>query len=60
MLLFAEKTKSFNFLLPPDEPPTPGAEGQSEKVPVENSDQPSDAASTSEQPQQALSLVCDE
>ncbi|KAL9954351.1 hypothetical protein ACROYT_G041876 [Oculina patagonica] len=43
-----------------DESATTGAEGQSEKVPVENSEQPSDAASSSEQSQQALSLVCDD
>ena len=35
-------------------------EGESEKVPVENSEQPSVAAGSSVQPQQALSLVCDE
>ena len=45
----------------PEESATPGAEGEtSEKVPVENSEQPSDAASPSEEPKQALSLVCDE
>lgn len=45
----------------PEESATPGAEGEgSQKVPVENSEQPSDAASLSEEPKQALSLVCDE
>lgn len=45
----------------PEESVTPGAEGEgSEKVPVENSEQPSDAASPIEEPKQALSLVCDE
>jgi len=44
-----------------EESATPGAEGESsEKVPVENSEQPSDVASPSEEPKQALSLVCDE
>lgn len=43
----------------PEESATPGAEG-SEKVPVENSEQPPDAASPSGEPKQALSLVCDE
>ena len=44
-----------------EESATSGAEGESsEKVPVENSDQPSDVASPSEEPKQALSLVCDE
>lgn len=44
-----------------EESATPGAEGEgSEKVPVENSEQPSDAASPIEEPKQALSLVCDD
>lgn len=36
------------------------SEGASEKVPIENADHSSDAAGPSEQPQQALSLVCDD
>jgi len=45
----------------PEESATPGAEDESsEKVPVENSEQPSDTASPTEEPKQALSLVCDE
>lgn len=45
----------------PEESATPGAEDESsEKVPVENSEQLSDTASPTEEPKQALSLVCDE
>lgn len=36
------------------------ADGGSEKTPVENSELSSNSADTIEQPQQALSLVCDE
>jgi len=44
-----------------EESATPGAEDESsEKVPVENSEQPSDTASPTEEPKQALSLVCDD
>lgn len=39
---------------------TLGAEGGSEKTPVENSELSSNSTDTIEQPQQALSLVCDE
>ena len=36
------------------------SDGASEKVPVENLDHSSAAAGSSAEPQQALSLVCDE
>jgi len=39
---------------------TQEAVGESEKVPVENSELSTDAAGSSDQPQQALSLICDE
>jgi len=39
---------------------TQEAVGESEKVPVENSELSTDAAGSSDQPQQALSLICDD
>ena len=49
-----------HFLALEGDTTTLGAEGGSEKTPVENSELSSNSAETIEQPQQALSLVCDE
>ena len=50
----------FYFLALEGDTTTPGTDGGSEKTPVENSELSSNSADTIEQPQQALSLVCDE
>ena len=50
----------FYFLALEGDTTTLDAEGGSEKTPVENSELSSNSADTIEQPQQALSLVCDE
>ena len=50
----------FYFLALEGDTTTLGAEGGSEKTPVENSELSSNSADTIEQPSQALSLVCDE
>ena len=50
----------FYFLALEGDTTTLDAEGGSEKTPVENSELSSNSADAIEQPQQALSLVCDE